>query len=717
MSNNGEARFPDSAASSAAFVRWMVAGVALINLFVFGMVTFSLYRSFGEYEERAEVTARNLSQMLAQDIGREFEKIDITLSSAADEIERQLAHGGIDRTALNAFLERLQRRVPEVISMRTIDASGIVRYGRGVDLDTQLNNSDREYFTRQRDNPDAGPVVSRPVFARIDKQWVVPVSRAFHLADGSFGGVVYVNVALEHLARVFSSIDVGQRGSVSLRDAELRIFARRPVPRDVDRVIGEKLVVPELQELVESGRETGTYVSRQTVDGVERKFAVHKITNYPLYAVVGRATEEYMARWWDQAIKTAVLATLFLLTTLISSWLISRSWKRQVAAAADLAREEEKFHTVADYTHDWEYWEGPGRELLYISPSCERVTGYSPVQFQADPDLLYRIVHPDDAHRLAAHWHDVGHQDASAVDFRILRADGAMRWIAHACQPVFGRDGKYMGRRASNRDITERQEAEAAVYRLNTELEQRVVQRTDQLAAANHDLEEFSYSISHDLRTPLRAISGFAQILAEERAAGLDDEGRRLLEVIRANTIRMGRLIDELLEFLRLGRYPMELGPVDMVQLVQAVFAELQASMPDRHLHLELANLPPAWADRTMIRQVLRNLLGNAIAFTQSRPHAIIEVGGSSSADGEERYYVKDNGIGFDMKYIDKLFKVFEHLQRAGQFEGIGTGLAMVKRIIARHGGRTWAEGKVDAGATFYFSLPDERTGYRHEIK
>jgi hypothetical protein len=240
MSSDGNSHFPASAASSAVFVRRMVWGVALINLFVFGLVAYSLYQSYGEYEERAEMIAQNLSQMLAQDVGREFEKIEVTLLSAVDEIERQLAHGGINRQALNAFLGRIQKRVPEVISMRTTDAAGIVSCGLGVDPKARLNNSDREYFFLQRDNPMAGLVVSTPVFARIDKRWVIPVSRAFHLSDGSFGGVVYSNVELEHLAKVFSSIDVGLRGSVSLRDDGLRIFARFPVPEDADKVFGKR---------------------------------------------------------------------------------------------------------------------------------------------------------------------------------------------------------------------------------------------------------------------------------------------------------------------------------------------------------------------------------------------------------------------------------------------------------------------------------------------
>jgi len=705
MSNNGAAHLAHSTVSSGSIVWWMVAGVALINLFVFGMVALSLYQSFGEIEENAELTAQNLCRMLAQDIGGAIDKIDVSLLSAADEIERQIAGGGIEGVALNAFLGRLQGRVPEIISLRMSDANGRISYGLGVNPADRVNNSDREYFIRQRDYPKTGLAITKPVFARIDKKWVVPISRPIHLPDGSFGGVVYANVPLESLTRTFATIGVGRRGSISLRDAELRVFDAYPVPPEFDKMVGEKLVVPGLLEMIQAGRDAGSYITTATVDGVERKFAARRVPDYPLYVVLGRATDEYMAQWWERAVKTAVLAMLFFLTTLISAWLVYRGWRRQLVAAMELAREEEKFHTVADYTYDWEYWEGPEQELLYVSPSCERVTGYSQAEFQSDPQLLFSIIHADDRHLMTEHRRNSARDGAAAADFRILRHDGEIRWIAHACQPVFGRDGKFMGRRVSNRDITDRKEAEAAVNRLNAELEQRVGQRTAQLEAANQDLEEFSYSISHDLRTPLRAIAGFAQILAEERGGSLDDEGRRLLEVVRTNTIRMGRLIDELLEFLRLGRQAMEFQVVDIGQLVQEIFAELQASVPDRWLRLELATPPPLWGDRIMVRRLLTNLLANAIRFTQPRPQAVIEVGGSSGSC-ESQYYVKDNGVGFDMKYADKLFRVFEHVQPAGQFEGSGTGLAMVKRIAVRHGGRVWAEGQVEVGATIHFALP-----------
>ncbi len=253
--------------------------------------------------------------------------------------------------------------------------------------------------------------------------------------------------------------------------------------------------------------------------------------------------------------------------------------------------------------------------------------------------------------------------------------------------------------------IAEQQQTEAAVRQLNTELEQRVAQRTAQLEAANKELEEFSYSMSHDMRTPLRALDGFSKLLLEEHSANLDDEGKRLLKILRDNAQRMGRLVDDILHFLSMGRRKMEYSSVDIAKLASEIFTALQAAVPARRLRLIIGALPPVWGDRDMIREALHKLLSNAIKFSPADGEALIEIGGA--ADEEENVYsVTDHGIGFDMRYANKLFRVFERVHPTGQYEGSGIGLALVKRIVTRHGGRVWAEGKPDEGATIYFALP-----------
>ncbi len=257
-------------------------------------------------------------------------------------------------------------------------------------------------------------------------------------------------------------------------------------------------------------------------------------------------------------------------------------------------------------------------------------------------------------------------------------------------------------------DITERKQAEDAVRRLTAELDQRVKDRTAELEAANRELEAFSYSVSHDLRAPLRAIDGYGRILAEDYSGRLDPEGQRLLGVISSETRRMGQLIDDLLAFSRLGRQKMESATIDMATLARAVFADQAAQDPERALRLELTSLPAARGDRAMIRVVLDNLISNAIKFTAPRQPAVIEIGGRRE-DGETVYWVKDNGVGFDMSYAHKLFGVFQRLHSRGEFDGTGVGLALAQRVIHRHGGRIWADGIVDGGAVFSFSLPDRK--------
>jgi PAS domain S-box-containing protein len=286
-----------------------------------------------------------------------------------------------------------------------------------------------------------------------------------------------------------------------------------------------------------------------------------------------------------------------------------------------------------------------------------------------------------------------------------LRKDGTRFWASVIVTAFRSENGALQGFIKMTQDLTERQRAEGEIRRLNEDLERRVIERTAQLETAYKELEGFSYSVSHDLRMPLRAIDGFSRKLLEDYGDQLDGEGQRRLNIVRSNAQRMGQLIDDILSFSRMGRAQFSTAEIDLTALTHSIFNELRPA--DQPVQLKVGALPVARGDRAMMRQVMVNLLSNAIKYSRARATPVVEVGADTNGD-EIIYFVRDNGVGFDMRYVDKLFGVFQRLHSVEEFEGTGIGLAIVKRIVARHGGRVWAESVLDEGATIYFSLPRE---------
>ena len=273
-------------------------------------------------------------------------------------------------------------------------------------------------------------------------------------------------------------------------------------------------------------------------------------------------------------------------------------------------------------------------------------------------------------------------------------------WISVTSSPL-RIDGKLAGGISIFRDVTAARRSEEAITRLNAELQDRVAERD----ATNKELEAFSYSVSHDLRAPLRAINSFASILLEDYGSEIQGEARHYLDRVAANARHLGRLVDDLLDFSRLGRQPLRKQPVDIRAVVDRAWQQLTPAIEGRQVELTVGALPPGPGDPALLEQVFINLLGNAIKYSKGRTVARVEVGCHSGTGAEALYYVKDNGAGFDMRYADKLFGVFQRLHRSDEFEGTGVGLAIVQRIVQKHGGRIWATAEVDKGATFFFTI------------
>ena len=288
-----------------------------------------------------------------------------------------------------------------------------------------------------------------------------------------------------------------------------------------------------------------------------------------------------------------------------------------------------------------------------------------------------------------------------------LHKDGRAMAVSVTVSPIKDAAGKIVGASKVVRDISERKLAEDQIHRLNAELERRVIERTAELETANTELESFSYSVSHDLRTPVRAIDGFSEAALEDYGPLLPAEGRRYLQTIRHSAQQMGQLIDDLLAFAQIKRLELKRRPINTGELVREALGQLGAPWPERKLTVRVADLPGSSGDPALLKQVWINLLSNALKYTRKRDQAELEIG-CMKVGGADTFFVRDNGTGFDMRYADKLFGVFQRFHRAEDYEGTGVGLAIVQRIVQRHGGRIWADAAVDRGATFYFTLEKE---------
>jgi PAS domain S-box-containing protein len=351
------------------------------------------------------------------------------------------------------------------------------------------------------------------------------------------------------------------------------------------------------------------------------------------------------------------------------------------------------------------HWDIKTDELIW-SDKCRALFDIPPDE-QITSKRFLEALHPDDRER-TIHSIEKALKNHSEYDneYRAVWHDRSIHWISAKGLGYYDGDGKAFRMSGVVLDITERKRAEEEIRKLNAELEHRVIERTEQLQAANKELEAFSYSVSHDLRAPLRHINGFSQALLEDYADKLDEEGKGYLKQVRGASQEMGQLIDDLLQLARVTRSEMRREVVNLSQIATAVLANLKEMDSERSVDVKIEKNLLANCDKRLLRVVLSNLLGNAWKFTGKREHAQISFG-REKKNGQTVYFVRDNGAGFDMAYAGKLFGAFQRLHSSSEFEGTGIGLATVQRVVNRHGGRVWAEGKVDELAVFYFTLPE----------
>ncbi len=570
--------------------------------------------------------------------------------------------------------------------------------------------------------------------------------------EDAMGNVVRVLVAslnLEALNRGVSRVVLPPEANLVVLDRNGRVLAGSPTPPKLGEGYG--LEIAELEAMREQGRGT-----------LERKNAEGKRTLYAFapagagsaegtYVVVGIPKEIAYA-----AANQILLRNLFLISLVfvLALWAARRYARQfilqpvnaleraskqitegdlgarsglpsgpdqlsQLAAAFDemaetlqrrrgeLEQAEAKFRILVEQSLVGIYVI-EGDRFVYVNPKLAEIAGYT-VQEMVEQPVLHFIA-PESREMVSGNIKKrlEGVIRSAHYMLAMQRKDGA---IVQA--EVHGARTEYDGRPAiigTLLDITDRVRAEAENRRLNAELEQRVIERTAQLEAANKELEAFSYSVSHDLRAPLRHINGYVEMLKEDAGPALNAECLSYLDVLSNSTRQMGQLIDDLLAFSKMSRTGMKRQQMNFAEMVKEVRSKLEEEAAGRKVIWKQGNLPEMEGDAAMFRQVWVNLLSNAVKYTRPRDPAEIEIGCMKETGEETVFYVKDNGVGFDMQYVQKLFGVFQRLHRANEFEGTGIGLAIVQRIILRHGGRIWVDAKLNEGATFYFSLPKHAT-------
>lgn len=406
---------------------------------------------------------------------------------------------------------------------------------------------------------------------------------------------------------------------------------------------------------------------------------------------------------WQSWLNTAILDKSGKVEAIIAT---GRDITERKRAENELRESEERFRRLAENAKDVIYRMTLSNvRFEYISPAVVDVFGYAAKDFYEDPKLVRKLMHPGwlDYFRAQKEKLLAGEMPPT-YEYQIIHKDGSVRWIYQRNVLVRGKDGSPTAIEGIASDVTAYKQAERDLKDLNEELEERVRRRTTELEAANRELEAFAYSVSHDLRAPLRSIDGFSLALLEDYEKVLDAEGKDFIHRVRSGTQRMGRLIDDLLRLSRVTRAEMHLEVVDLSGLAEEIMAELRRESPEREVEFECMAGLSVHGDRNLLSVMMRNLLRNAWKFTGGKERAHIAFG-ETLHDGNAAYFVRDDGAGFDMAYQNKLFGAFQRLHSESQFEGTGIGLATVQRIIHRHGGRVWAEGAPDQGATFFFTL------------
>ena len=552
-------------------------------------------------------------------------------------------------------------------------------------------------------NPPISDVVLRVVR---EKDLAIQSGVPFIDAKGQVIGILLNTQRTVGLAELFKQVPLDPGASISVADRKGQtVYCSR---HHVEKEIKPYPFYSDMNKAAAANHKTFA-VDDPDLRGGKRYVSFSPVGDVGWTVFVGRDKDSILLSGLGYYIQvTAIALLLFLSIVLFLAYfrkqVMAQQVQEQLQAEKKIREGHERLKLYVDITMQLAWTTNEEGGIVEDNPSWSKYTGRGYEEIKGFGWI--EDIHPDDRGPTEKEWRKaVAEKSLYETEYRLRRYDGVYRNYLARGIPLLNEKGNVREWVGACMDISDRKKAEKKIIELNTELEQRVIERTEQLSAANKELEAFSYSVSHDLRAPLRSIDGFSQALLEDYQEKLDDTGKTYLDRVRRATQRMGLLIDDMLKLSRITQAEMKRESLDLSAIVRDIVEAKRKSEPDRVVDVAVQEGIMVQGDPYLMRIALENLLDNAFKFTGKGAHPQIEFG-AVLRDRETACFIRDTGAGFDMAYVDKLFGAFQRLHTSDEFPGTGIGLATVQRIIHRHGGRVWAEGETGKGATFYFTLP-----------